>query len=355
MSKADFSFIRYSNCWEDTNILLEALDIHKGETGISVASAGDNTLAMLIKEPKHIYAFDLNPTQLYCCELKIACFKCLSYKDMLTFLGVRRGERLSLYSRLRESLSEAARAYFDSHPDIIGNGIIHCGKFENYFRIFRNYIIPLFSTRQTFRDFAAMDDPAKQRQFYDTYINNRRLNTIFNVFFGYKVMGKLGRDKSFYDHVDDKEESGSDIRGRFELGISSTSNADNPYISYIVRGGYSMRALPLYLRRENYDIIRRNIDRITLVNGDMLSLDVEKVDFANLSDIFEYMSDEEFAQNSARLADMLTLDGRIAYWNMQNRRYIDSEAFTCEKELSERLFMQNNSWFYRDFLLYRRG
>ena len=355
MSKADFSFIRYSNCWEDTNVLLKALDIKKGETGISVASAGDNTLAMLIKEPARIYAFDLNPTQLYCCELKMACFRCLSYKQMLTLLGVCRGERLPLYSRVREALSDAARAYFDSHPDIIANGIIHCGKFEGFFKIFRERIIPLFSTRQIFRDFTAMDDPEKQREFYDEHICNRRLRAIFAVYFGYKVMGRLGRDASFYDHVDEKEGSGNDIRSRFEFGISSTSNADNPYISYIVRGGYSQRALPLYLRRENFDIIRRNIDRITLVNGDMLSLDVGKVDFANLSDIFEYMSEEEFTRNTERLSAMLSTDGRAAYWNMQNRRYIDSEVFNCDKELSERLFKQNNSWFYRDFLLYRKG
>lgn len=355
MSKADFSFIRYSNCWEDTNILLEALDIRKGETGISVASAGDNTLAMLIKEPERIYAFDLNPTQLYCCELKMACFRCLSYKDMLTLLGVRRGERLPLYSRVREALSDEAREYFDSHPDIIANGIIHCGKFENFFGIFRNYIIPLFSTRQTFRDFASMDDPEKQRQFYETYINNRRLNAIFNVYFGYKVMGRLGRDVSFYDHVEEKEGSGKDIRSRFEFGIGSTSNADNPYFSYIVRGGYSERSLPLYLRKENFDIIRRNLDHITFVKGNMLSLDIGKVDFANLSDIFEYMSDEEFSRNTARLTEILSLNGRVAYWNMQNRRYLDSDDLICDKAMSEQLFTQNNSWFYRDFLLYRKG
>ena len=143
MSKADFSFIRYSNCWEDTRILLEALDIQRGETGISIASAGDNTLAMLINEPERIYAFDVNPTQLYCCELKMACFRCLSYKETLTLLGVRRGERLPLYSKVRAYLSEEALMYFDSNPDIISGGVIHCGKFEHFFRIesalFRSY------------------------------------------------------------------------------------------------------------------------------------------------------------------------------------------------------------------------
>lgn len=354
MSKADFSFIRYSNCWEDTNILLEALDIKRGETGISIASAGDNTLAMLIKEPERIYAFDVNSTQLYCCELKMACFRCLSYKETLTLLGVRRGERLPLYSRVRGYLSEEARAYFDSRPDIIAGGVIHCGKFERFFKIFRERIIPLISTRKVFRTFARMEDMEQQREFYDTCINNRRMNAIFHIYFGYKVMGRLGRDSSFYDHVEDKEQSGSDIRSRFEFGIYNTLNADNPYVNYIVCGGYTPRSLPLYLRRENFDIIRRNIDRITLVHGDLSAVPAEDIDFANLSDIFEYMSDEEFTQSNETLSRMLSPNGRAAYWNMQNRRYLD-DILTCDSELSERLFRQNNSWFYRDFRLYRKA
>lgn len=334
--------------------MLDALDIKKGDIGISVASAGDNTLAMLIKEPRRVYAFDVNETQLYCCELKIACFRCLSYKDTLTLLGVRKGERLTLYNKLRHALSKDAQDFFDQNPDLITGGIIHTGKFERFFGIFRNYIIPLISTREKFRCFARTDDLEKQREFYSTHINNRRLNAIFRIYFGYKVMGKLGRDSSFYNYVEEKEQSGNDIRDRFEFGISNTVNAFNPYINYIVCGGYTPRSLPLYLRPEYFNIIRRNIDRITLIKGDLLSLDIGKVDFANLSDIFEYMSEDEFTQNTEKLSAMLDTGGRAAYWNMQNRRYIDRTDLYCDCEISEDLFKKNNSWFYRDFLLYRR-
>ncbi|MDE7297020.1 MAG: BtaA family protein, partial [Clostridia bacterium] len=40
-----FSLLRYANCWEDTDILLEGLQIRENEVGLSVASGGDNTLA----------------------------------------------------------------------------------------------------------------------------------------------------------------------------------------------------------------------------------------------------------------------------------------------------------------------
>ncbi|MCZ8286509.1 MAG: DUF3419 family protein, partial [Bacteroidia bacterium] len=47
----DFNLIRYANCWEDAGILSEALDIPKGGKILSIASAGDNSFSLLLKEP----------------------------------------------------------------------------------------------------------------------------------------------------------------------------------------------------------------------------------------------------------------------------------------------------------------
>ena len=45
--RADFSHIRYAQVWEDADILLEGLNIQPGDVCLSIASAGDNALAML--------------------------------------------------------------------------------------------------------------------------------------------------------------------------------------------------------------------------------------------------------------------------------------------------------------------
>ena len=83
----DFNFIRYANCWEDANLLLDVLDIEK-KTGLSVLSGGDNTLAMLIKNPKKIVAFDINKTQIHLFNLKKAGFKNLDYDELIDLLGI---------------------------------------------------------------------------------------------------------------------------------------------------------------------------------------------------------------------------------------------------------------------------
>ena len=352
--QTNYTFIRYANCWEDTEILLEALDIKEGGVGLSVASAGDNTLALLIKNPKKIYAFDLNKTQLYCLELKMACFKLLPYEKMISFLGItNQYNRITIYKTIRHELSSEGRKYFDKNLHIIKNGIIHTGKFEKYFRIFRNCVIPLFSTKSIFYEFSKMNNLTQQKTFYDEKINNRRLKTLFNIYFGSNVMGRLGRDKRFYKYVEDKKESGQDIKKRFEYGISNTINKTNPYLNYIANNNYSVASLPVYLRKENYHKIKKNIDKITIIHGDLLSIKDLKFDFFNLSDIFEYMSENEFQQNIKQLKRLSNDNAVIVYWNMQNKRYIDNKQFELKKELSDKLFKKNQSYFYRDFLIYR--
>ena len=41
--KFNFQFIRYANCWEDADILSEALDVAENKKFLSIASAGDNS------------------------------------------------------------------------------------------------------------------------------------------------------------------------------------------------------------------------------------------------------------------------------------------------------------------------
>jgi S-adenosylmethionine-diacylglycerol 3-amino-3-carboxypropyl transferase len=45
--RAAFDLIRYAQVWEDADILVDALRPGAGDTVVSIASAGDNALALL--------------------------------------------------------------------------------------------------------------------------------------------------------------------------------------------------------------------------------------------------------------------------------------------------------------------
>lgn len=354
MSEAKFDFIRYANCWEDPENLIRSADI-KNKRVASVLSAGDNTLALLTADPAQITAFDVNPAQINLFHLKRAGFKALGYDDLLRLLGVTKSKKAyPLFLTLENVMDKTAFAYFKEHKEYFDKGIINIGKFERYFQIFLNRIVPLFSTKKRFQALCSFKDIEKQAEYYSNVIDNRRYNAIFNAFFGFRTMGKLGRDKHFYDYVDDKEDSGKNIKKIVDYGLTHVLSYDNPYFSYIAMNRYPEKALPMYLRRENFELIKSRLDRIEVRCGDTGCLD-GKYDFFNLSDIFEYMSGEEFESNVQRLCGLSENGARIAYYNMQNKRYLSDERLTLQAELSKTITKQNRAFFYRDYLVYEFG
>ena len=68
--KVDFNFIRYANCWEDADVLLQALQVKENAHVLSIASAGDNSFSFLTNNNVKVYAVDLNPVQIHLCEFK---------------------------------------------------------------------------------------------------------------------------------------------------------------------------------------------------------------------------------------------------------------------------------------------
>ena len=349
---ADFSFIRYANCWEDTNILLDALEI-EGKVGLSVLSGGDNTLALLIKNPKKIVAFDINETQIHLFNLKKAGFKVFDYSDLIALLGIYDTSRsYDLFLKLEGKMDEGSFRYFASHPQLIKKGVINTGKFEGYFQMFKKYVVPLFATKRQILKLTSFKDIEKQKDYYENVINNRRLNFIFNAFFGFRVMGKFGRDKSFYDNVEDKQNSGQKLREHFDYGITHVPNYDNPYINYILTNKFEKRCLPVYLQEKNFNPIKNRIDKIEIRQTDLMGID-GKFDFFNLSDIFEYMDDDTFLQNAQKLYSLSKRSSKIAYYNMQGKKYLDESNFELLKKDSDEYTKKMQAYFYNEFLLYK--
>src|SRR4051794_14922584 len=147
-ANADFSAVRYAQCWEDADVLLEALDVRPGDTCLSIASAGDNALALLARDPARVIALDLSPAQLACVELRVAAYRNLSHSELLELIGSRPSERRAdLYQHCRPGLSTTVQAFWDARPEQIAAGIGGVGKFENYFALFRRRVIPLIHSR----------------------------------------------------------------------------------------------------------------------------------------------------------------------------------------------------------------
>src|SRR5512139_354037 len=187
--RADGDRIRYAQCWEDADVLLDALDIRPGHVCLSIASGGDNTLAMLSCSPERVIAVDRNPAQIACLELKVAAYRALKYEEVRELLGsLPSCRRERLYRGLRPALSADARRYWDARPDAIAMGVGEAGKFEGYFRFFRSRVLPLIHSRQRVAQLLRGGPRAARETFYDAAWDTRRWRLMFHAFFSRLVM-----------------------------------------------------------------------------------------------------------------------------------------------------------------------
>ncbi len=351
---ADFSAIRYAQVWEDADVLVAALDPQPGQTLLSIASAGDNALALLARGPAKVIALDLNPAQLACLELRVAAYRNLDHAELLELIGSRPSDRrAALYARCRPLLGDAARAFWDAHPADIAAGIGSAGKFERYFATFRKRVLPLVHRRP--RVEALLCGGPERREFYDRQWNTWRWRLMFRCFFSRFVMGRLGRDPAFFRYVEGSV--AERILARTRHALTELDPAENPYLQWILTGRHTT-ALPFALREENFDAIRSRLDRLEWrlqpLEEFLESIPPGSLDGANLSDIFEYMSEENTERLLSRLAAAARPGARLAYWNMlapRSRPDSLADRLLPLREMADRLLAGDKAFFYSRFVL----
>ncbi len=353
---ASFEAIRYAQCWEDADILLEGLDIQPGDTCLSVASAGDNTLALLTRHPGRVIALDLSQAQLHCLALRVAAYTALDHPELLELIGsVPSTRRAELYLRCRPLLSPDARSFWDARPDAIHGGIGSAGKFERYFALFRRYILPLLVSRSDLTALYAQPTREGRERIFEKRFETWRWKALFRAFFSRAVLGRLGRDPSFFRYTSGSP--GEHLLRRARHALVELEPDKNPYLTWILTGEHA-NALPLALRPEHFTTIRDNLGRLeysqTSLEAKLDELGPNSVDRFNLSDIFEYMSPENSDALLGHLAAVGRPGGRLAYWNLlAARQRPESLAHVLRPLTAEagRLFAQDKAFFYGAFVL----
>lgn len=356
-TRAAFDYIRYANCWEDTEVLLTGLAVKPGARCLSIASAGDNSLALLTADPERVVAVDLNPVQLACVELRMVSMKRLDYEDWLGFMGFSdvptQGRRVAVYRSLRGELSDGARSWWDGRMDTIGVGVIHAGKFERFFHLFRQWMLPLVHTRFRIAGLLEARNRTDRYRYYRQVWDTRRWRWLFGIFFSRFVMGRLGRDPEFFRYVEGPV--AEHIRRRVAHALTELPTHDNPYLTYILTGNFGQN-LPFYARRESFDAIQPRLDRMTLKLGTAEGIAEtfsDPFDAFNLSDIFEYMDETLFREVAGRLLNRAAPGARFTLWNMLVPRRIGAlfpDRVRTLEDLSRRCHAQDRAFFYQRFL-----
>jgi len=354
-SKAAFDHIRYAQLWEDADVLTQALGDQSGGTLVSICAAGDNALAMLTLDPTKVVVVDLSPAQIACLKLRIGAFQHLTHAEFIALMGARpHHDRKALLAKALTDADEETRLFWDElAADVATHGAGGVGKFERYFRIFRTRLLPLVHSTKTLDDVFTPRNKADRQTFYDTRFNTWRWRLLLNVFFSRFVMGRMGRDKAFFDHV--QGSPAQHVARRIHHAAVDTDPSTNPYLHWILKGTHG-DALPMTWRAEHFEVIKSRLDRLDIRPGSLEAFvsTGEKADGFNLSDIFEYMSPDVFAQVYGSILTASAPDARLVYWNMMAPRRVPAE-FTGKiitlTDTEDRLKAIDKAFFYSDFVV----
>lgn len=345
--------LRYSNCWEDTDVLLSAMPEGKSKKFLSILSGGDNSFSLLTLNPEKVTGVDFCFEQTAVCHLKKAAIKHLEYNNVLKLLGFRQcRKRHSIYLLIRQYMPDDIADFWDNNADILNEGILYAGRFENYFMIFAKYIIPVLFTRKKVHMLFAEMNSRQRHDFYYRSWDSPLYKTVLKMFFSRRLMAMLGRDPAFFRHV----EGGisKHIKKRVDNALSRIPASSNPYLHFIMFGHFG-NILPHYLKKENFRVIKRNIDRLEINKcGIEDVLNNVEFDGYNLSDIFEYMDEEQTERIYRKLLGAGKRGCRFVYWNMMVPREAPE---VCSKDvkriahLESKLYAMNKAFFYERLVI----
>jgi S-adenosylmethionine-diacylglycerol 3-amino-3-carboxypropyl transferase len=261
--------------------------------------------------------------------------------------------RAALFARCRPLLGARARAFWDSRATEIDRGIGSAGRFERYFTLFSDPILPLIHSRETVDSLLALRTAEERREFYDTRWNTWRWRWLVQAFFSRFIMSRLGRDRAFFDYAEASLSAA--ILERTRHALVDLDPSTNPYAHWILTGTHG-KALPCALRAENFDIIRSNLDRLEWHQASLEEFVAcsgpREFDKFNLSDVFEYVSPSHYEALLADIARCCRPGARLAYWNLlvpRTRPDSLAERLHPLPTLAETLHASDRAFFYSAF------
>jgi S-adenosylmethionine-diacylglycerol 3-amino-3-carboxypropyl transferase len=257
--------VNYASSNEDSRSEIRALRIEDRDTILCITGSGARPLDLLTASPGKIVSIDFNPCQNFLLELKMAAIQKLDYREYLEFLGVTRSEnRQDRYRSLRESLSAQAREFWDSHASIVRKGVLYQGRWERYFRSLafcvncaRPRLLRKIFSAGTVAEQAALWRRKWANPVWRSFLRTISMRRVWKYAFG---------DPGFFLHVPESFSIHAYLENRFNDAFDHFRVSESPFARLLFFGKFDREgALPMHMREEHYDTIRRNLPRITIV------------------------------------------------------------------------------------------
>ncbi len=372
------SFV-YNQMWEDPRIDIRALRLDGDSRILTICSAGCNVMNYLVRRPAWITAVDLNPHHIHLARLKLACAKYLpNYEDFWSFFGVAKGSKnLDLYRRhVRRHLDDATRSYWDGSlvRRLTRNNRIRYFKEGFYRKTLLGRLIGLLNFMgevtvgplESLREARTLEEQEawwreKVAPFFDKKIVKFVANTpLWTIGMGIPPCQR---------EIIEKEIGGSVTEVFLERSrrlVAGFPLEDNYFTWQALLGGYdaeNRKAVPAYLRPENYDTLKAFVDRVdtqkTLYIDHLQQQQPHTYNRFALSDSMDWMKPPQIAAQWEEIARVGEPGSRIVFRTGASQSPVETalppelkRRFRYKKELSEDLHRKDRAAVYGGFHCY---
>ena len=311
------SRLSYAQCWEDWQVLCDALDVGPDDRVLSVASAGCNSLALALRGAE-VVGIDLSPPQIALCELKLAGGN-LPYERFLQLLGLGEGDPLDAFWEVEPRLGRDSTAFWHDHTDLIAGGVLGAGRFERYLATFTHRVLPLIHSQPRIRALIDAKTAEQQRSWHDEHWSTWRWRGLFRVFFSRWVMARLGRSPEQFAQV--QGTVADRILTRCDAVLGGQALDENPYVQWILEGAWrDIELAHPYLTREGHAGLTEAAERVHWVRASLEEhlpvCEPGRYSAFNLSNIGEYLPLPVWTELYSQLLTAAAPGARLAYWNL---------------------------------------
>ncbi len=321
----------YNQIWEDPDVDLQALDLKPHHRLITIASGGCNVLNYLAADPAKIIAVDLNANHVALTRLKLAALTNLpSYDEFFRFFGQAndKANRAAYDYFLSERLDHVTRRHWEKHIPLHGRRINMFARNLYHYGLLGRFIGILHAVAKLhgkkLNHILLARTPAEQRAAFE-----RLIAPLFD-YKSVRLLSKspvslyaLGIPPAQYDEL--VAGTGGNaiavLRQRVERLACDFPIHDNYFAWQAFGRGYDLanrEAVPAYLRRDVYEVIRTRTDRVEVHHAsltDFLSRrDAHSLHRYVLLDAQDWMNPVQLASLWAeidRTAD--TADARVIF------------------------------------------
>lgn len=378
-----FDAFVYNQIWEDPRVDLQALKLDENSRVLTISSGGCNALNYLLENPASVTAVDLNRHHIYLLNLKIAALKYLpSHEDFFAFFGFgKSATAVEKYEKfIAPNLDDDTKNFWQTNSpagkvthgrriDFFGkNGLYEHSRTGYFLRVFQQ-LARLFGCQPA--EILKAQTAAEQAALYEKHI------APFFDSFVIKIVGKmpvtlfgLGVPPQQYDELKkDLSEDGNiiDIYKERVRRLAVEYPINENYFAWQAFGRKydteKRRAIPEYLKAENYEKLKSNAGRIKTkicsVTNEIKNQPKNTFNRFVFLDAQDWMNAGAMTELWQAIADRAGKNSRVIFRTAGASSPLETnlphdlrEKFYYEKDLSREFFKKDRASIYGGFHLY---